>query len=124
MLLAAGAKVPDGEGAQRRFSAAARHVGCPTTLLLLFRNGLHPTREDVDWAEENSHAAVKEYVLGQLGEYAIIYNIDGLLKLDLYKFYSNFTDNIPGPYSPRDSMLYPQERVLRDLWEFEIWWLR
>ncbi|MCB1207132.1 MAG: hypothetical protein KDN18_22965 [Verrucomicrobiae bacterium] len=119
MLLAAGARVPEDARAQWHLSSAARHAGCPTLLLLLFRNGLRPTREDADWAEEHGHTAVKTYVLDQLGEYSITYDIDELLSLEVYKFYYKFAENVPGPYSPRDCMLFPEERVLRDVWEFE-----
>lgn len=119
MLLAAGARVPEDAREQLRLSSAARHAGCPNLLLLLYRNGLRPTREDADWAEEHGHTAVKTYVLDQLGEYSITYDIDELLKLQVYKFYYKFAENVPGPYTPRDSMLLPAERVLRDVWEFE-----
>jgi len=59
-------------------------------------------------------------VLDHLGEYAICYDIDQLLKLEPHQFYSGLAESIPDTYSPREKMLYPQERVLRDLWEFEI----
>jgi len=120
MLLAAGAKVPDDERRQREFAQVAREARCPVTLLLLFQNGLRPTRQDADWADEHGHAEVKKHVLDHLGEYAIRYDIDQLLKLEPHQFYCGLAESIPDTYGPRDKMLYPQERVLRDLWEFEI----
>jgi len=120
MLLAAGCRLPDDERGRNRLSSAARYANCPDALLLLFRSGLSPTREDADWAEEHGHSAVKKYALNQLGEYSFSYDIDELLNLDLYDFYSRYASNVPGPYSIHEGMLFPQERVLRDVWEFEI----
>ena len=54
----------------------------------------------------------------KLGDYEITYDIDELLNLDTHRFFSDFSSSVPEYHSVHDHMLHPEERVIRDLWEF------
>ncbi len=118
LLLDAGASIPENEEERRRLSYSSRCADSPATLLLLFRRGLSPTRDDADWAQEKGYLEVLNFAHERLGEYEITYDIDELLTLDSHRFYSDFCSNLPGYHSTHDHMLFPVERVIRDLWEF------
>ena len=118
LLLDTGASIPDDEEEQRRLSYAARCADSPATLLSLFRRGLPPIRDDADWAQEKGYSDVWDFANQRLGTYEITYDIDELLKLDTHRFFSDFCLGVPEYHSVHDHMLFPEERVIRDLWEF------
>jgi hypothetical protein len=118
MLLDAGASIPETKSEQVRLSYAARCARSPATLLLLLRRGLPPSCEDADWAQEYGFREIQELVEQVLGPFTIVYDIDELLTTPYNKFYYKFCSAVPSYSSIHDPMLYPQERVIRDLWEF------
>ena len=118
LLLDSGALVPDDEEWRRRLSYAARCADSPATLLLLFRRGLPPTRDDADWAQRKGYTAIQDFANERLGSYTIAYDIDELLAFDTHRFFSEFYSSVPEYHSVHDHMLFPEERVVRDLWEF------
>jgi hypothetical protein len=117
MLLDAGASIPSSKEEQECLSYAARCADSAATLLLLLRRGLPPTRDDGDWAQERGYRQIQEFVEQALGPFTITYDIDDLLNKPYNKFYYEFGLAVPEYYSIHDPMLYPQERVIRDLWE-------
>jgi len=118
LLLDSGASIPDKDDERRRLSYAVRCADSPATLLLLFRRGLPPIRDDADWALEKGYSEVQDFANQKLGGYKIIYDIDELLTLDTHSFFSEFSSSVPEYHSVHDHMLHPEERVIRDLWEF------
>jgi len=117
MLLDAGASLPKAKDEQARLSYAARVKGDSATLLLLLRRGLPPSQDDADWAQERGCREVQEFIEQALGKFTINYDIDELLAKPYNKFYYDFCQAVPEYYSICDSLLFPQERVIRDLWE-------
>ena len=120
LLLNAGAFLPKDEEDRERLSYSAKCADSPTTLLLLFRRGLPPTRDDADWAEEKGYSAVQDFADERLGAYEITYDIDEFLTFDVHRFFNDFYSRVPEYHSIHDHLLFPEERVVRDLWEFAV----
>lgn len=118
LLLDSGASIPEDEEERGRLSYSARCSDSPETLLLLFRRGLPPRRDDADWALDKGYSNVLDFSNKSLGAFDITYNIDELLAFDIHRFYSGFYSSVPEHHSIHDHMLFPEERVVRDLWEF------
>jgi hypothetical protein len=79
---------------------------------------LPPIRDDADWAQEKGYSEVQDFANQILGDFEITYDIDELLSFDTHRFFSDFCSSVPEYHSIHDHMLYPEERVIRDLWEF------
>lgn len=116
MLLDAGASLPTTKDEQARLSSAARRRD-PATLMMLLRRGLPANQDDADWAQEQGHRELQDFVEQALGKFAIKYDIDDLLSMPYNKFYYDFCQAVPDYCSIHDALLFPQERVIRDLWE-------
>ena len=117
LLLDHGANLPTDPDLQYDLFYLSRCSGEPKLLDILIRRGIHPHRDDADWALEHSHNDLYTQIASLSGDYQLSYDVDQLLASD--DFFYDLFNVLPSYHSFHDSILYEPERVLRDLWEYQ-----
>ena len=119
LLLEHGATIPDAEKAQIKLGEGAMATSKPIYLLMLLEHGLPPRKEYRDWAAGKRNRKLKKLLNDSYGQFKINYDIEALLTLPTHEFYEAFYNAVPEYFDPNEKILSKEERVIRDIYEFE-----
>ncbi|WP_309397620.1 hypothetical protein [Cerasicoccus maritimus] len=113
-----GAVIPETKEWQKKVGYAAQCAGRPDILILLISYGLPVIDNYQEWADNEGHLALKEYLDSHVGPRTIQYDIDKMLEVGAYQFVIDFCGQMPQYYDVASSELYEEEIVVRDVGEF------